>query len=168
MTLSRDIQIADYLRAAVEERFLPMTRELAKVFTPPIHTVDTYIQQARQPPFGWIFPTLEAATINERGTGDELQVFPETLRIVLAHQGDGWDGKSAHYVRIWKPTVMNYFKARRFLIHKQGQDVPRYFHHLEFTGATEIDEGDPSGHVGIDFGFNFVFSIPSVYYPGNQ
>lgn len=168
MTIQTGIVQAPYLTEVIEQRFLPMARELGASFDPPIRRIETYIEERIQPPFGWIFPSGDATLVTPRGGGDEIQEYGEVFRIVTGIQDSGFDGKLPQSIRLWLPTAINYFRARRFLIYQAGQGVPRYFHGLTFEGANQIDDNDPSQHVGVDLRFTFAFSIPSTVFPGNH
>lgn len=163
------IQTFDFLDRAVNERLLPMAREVGNALNPPLRQIDTYVEDKWTPPYGWIF---SSGDVTSEPYGDiERQTYGVIFRIVEKKSRTGIPGKLEKKHWIWLPTITNYFIGRRRLIYRRDDppmpEIPG-FHELRFIAGNEIDPLDPTGQFGLDFRFDLVFNVSPRFFPGNK
>lgn len=162
------VQIATYLETTIDERIIPMLKEVSGVFTPRVQQVYRYVQMEAKPPFWWVWPGGLDTTLLASNRYAEIATV--TLRLVLGYAGQtGYNGQYEGALWQWLPTVNRYFQERRALVYQTGQAVPD---HLEPKGVvvgnfTPLGVFEDFGHIGTETAITLPFSFYITPYPGN-
>ena len=162
------VTIATYLEDVIDERIVPMLKEVSAAFTLPVEQVTRTVNANDTPPFWWVYtgglsPSLVAAA---RYT----ELVTVNLRLVLAHaKQTGYEGQYEGYLWTWLPTVSRYFQERRALVYQAGQSVPDYLEPKDVAigDFTPFGVFDDFGHIGVETVLTLPFSFYITSYPGN-
>lgn len=167
------VQIATYLETTIDERIIPMLKEVSGVFTPRVQQVYRYVQMEAKPPFWWVWP----GGVSRRKDAAQTRVFTYTvnMRLVLGYaQQTGYKGQYEGALWSWMPTVMDYFEARRSLVYLPEQQPPKAdgwlldTENVEVLDMTPLGVFEDFGHIGIELPLVLPFrNIRFAVYGGN-
>lgn len=138
-----------YLDEVVKERITGMIQEVATALDVPLRGVYTYWTEKPIFPFCWLYP---GESVEERtSTTTTIERYTIYARFVLGHQRDRIDGKWADALWTFLPTLRRYFRERRNLVYRDGQDIPANLKSADlgaFSPFGVFDDG--TEHVGFE------------------
>lgn len=163
------VTIETYLETVIDERIVPMLKEVSASFSRPVEQVERYVKMSSKPPFWWIYPGgIQTVQIS---AGLYAEITTVTMRLILGNAGQsGYNGQLEGDLWKWLPTVNRYFQERRGLVFQPGQSLPD---HLEPKGVVVGDFTplglfeDGTGQIGTETTLTMPFSFYITPYPGN-
>lgn|GEM_PF-3331568 len=166
------MEIQGYLDSVIDERIIPMLKEVSSVFTPQVKQARRYVEPKDNPPFWWVYPG--GVTRTKPSAKTRLYTYTVNMRLVVAKAGSGYNGQHESALWLWNPTLMQYFDERRSLVFQAGQTPPKADGWLLDTENVELSDISPFGvfedhpHVGIEFSISLPFrNINFAVYGGN-
>lgn len=167
------VTVQTYLEDTIDERIIPMLKEVSAVFTPRIQQVYRVVDTNAKPPFWWVWP----GGVSRRPDAARTRVFTHTvnMRLALGYAGQtGYNGQYEGMLWTVMPTVMDYFEARRSLVYLPEQQPPKAdgwlldTENVEVLDMTPLGVFEDFGHIGIELPLVLPFrNIRFAVYGGN-
>lgn len=168
------VTIETYLEDVIDDRLIPMLKEVSAVFTPAVKQVERYVKKTANPPFWWIYPGGVARS--KLAPRTRVLTYTVNMRLVLGYvEQTGYNGQLEGSLWTWLPTLITYFEARRSLVYQAGQEPPQSTSGwLLDTENVELLDMTPFGifedfmHVGVELPIVLPFkNIRFPLYGGN-
>lgn len=166
------VTIATYLEDVIDERIVPMLKEVSAAFTLPVEQVTRTVNTNDTPPFWWVYTGGVSRTKPAAKT--RIYTYTVNMRLVLAYDTQGYAGQYEGYLWSWMPTLMEYFDARRDLVYQTAQQPPGSGGWLLDVENVELLDITPFGvfqdfpHIGVEFPILLPFrNISFAVYGGN-
>lgn len=163
------VTVETYLETVIDERIVPMLKEVSAALTPAVKQVSRFANPKLDPPFWWVYPGGLALTSVTHGRYTEIASI--NLRLVLGYaQQTGYNGQYEGYLWQWLPTVSHYLLERRGLVFQAGQSAPDHLEPKDVLVGDFTPFGvfeDSTLHLGTETALTLPFSFYVSPYPGN-
>lgn len=157
-----------YLEDVIQDRLVPMLKEVGAVFTPPILQVTDYAELRLSPPYWWVYVPPQVIAPEKFGASQWRVDYQVITRGVVALTTAGFDGQYSRMLYRLLPTVLHYFHERNRLVYAGGQSVLDYLQHAAVTTLTGFGIfNDGSNHIGLELQHTLTFTLSLTPAPGN-
>jgi len=164
------MEIQGYLDSVIDERIIPMLKEVSSVFG--VKQVTRFVNPKDTPPFFWVY--LGGVSRTKPSAKTRVYTYTVNMRLVVGYSTSGYAGQHEGKLWFWLPTLMQYFDERRSLVFQAGQTPPKADGWLLDAENVELSDISPFGvfedhpHVGIEFSISLPFrNINFAVYGGN-